>query len=350
MTMIILKQECNRIKRNRKKLSHFRFDLCLSEVKGMQVKMGKQQATLKNLINSKLFRTIVSMVPRKTAYNLEYKRQYGRKINFDDPKRLTEKLFYLIRYNEIYNKEFIQKIYDKHKVREYIKEKGLEKILVKQLGHYKTIDEIDFSKLPNQFALKMTQSSGQNVICTNKEELDIEEVKNKFRVWAKDNKKKRFFLQSYYFTDDESITCEELIKGKNGEIPFDFRVCCCNGEPCFIYCDLDSLDKNNDKKEKYYRECFDIAWNYLPVDFEHRPRKRVDKAYIQKPNNLEEILDISRKLAEDFVFVRIDFYLVEDKIYFGELTPIPGLNGGFSPDEYDFIFGDMLKLPNKKIF
>lgn len=311
--------------------------------------MATQKRTIKNKINVFIYNNIIHLLSKKKQYQLEYQRQQGKKLNLDNPQRFTEKLFWIMRYNELYNKELIQKVYDKHTVREYIKEKGLEKILVKQIAHYKSCDEINIDELPMQFALKMTQSCGENIICTDKNKLNIQEVKAKIHRWQSKDKTKNN-LQGYYFTSDESIVCEELLTDANGNIPEDFRVCCCNGEPAFIYCDLDSLDENNDKRKVYYRECFDLNWNYLPVDFGYRPRKDKNVAYTQKPKNLKEILEISQVLAKDFIFVRIDFYLVNNRIYFGELTPIPGMGGGFCPDKYDFYFGKMLKLPNKKIF
>ncbi len=311
--------------------------------------MLNKQVTVKNRINTYLYEKAMNFIPKKNQYELEYRRQQGKKINLQNPQRLTEKLLWLVRYNELYKKEFIQQIYDKHTVREYVKGKGLEDILIRQIGHYKSIDEVDIENLPEKFALKMTQSCGENVICTDKSKLDIEEVKEKFHRWGVKNKTNSG-LQAYYFTSKESIVCEELILDENGKIPCDFRVCCCNGEPRFIYYDIDSLDDNNDKKETYYRECFDLEWNYLPVDFVHRPRKNKQIAYTKKPGNLEEILELSRILAKDFIFVRVDFYLTGNKIYFGELTPCPGLSGGFEPDEWDFKFGNMLELPDVKIF
>lgn len=308
-----------------------------------------ENKTLRNRINTYLYDNIIALLSIKKQYMLEYRRLQGEKLNLKEPRKLTEKLFWLMRYNELYKKELIQKIYDKNSVRDYIKEKGLEHILIKQIGHYQTPDEIDWSELPNQFALKMTQSCGENVICKNKKDLNEDEVKAKFYNW-KQEKKSNKGLQNYYFTDKESIVCEELLVDDSGNIPIDFRVCCCNGEPRFIYCDIDSLDDNNDKKKVYYRECFDTEWNYLPVDFVNRPRKNEKTPYTKKPNNFEEIMQIARVLSEDFIFVRVDFYLVKDQIFFGELTPLPGLSGGFKPKEWDLKFGEMLTLPNKEIF
>ncbi len=50
-------------------------------------------------------------------------------------------------------------------------------------------------------------------------------------------------------------------------------------------------------------------------------------------------------LAEDFIFSRIDFYVLENKIFFGEITfhPESGV-GKFTPHSWDEKFGNMLDL------
>lgn len=304
----------------------------------------------KKKIKSQIYEFLESTLPVGKRYELEYWRIYGRKPNLKNPKRLTEKLFWMTRYNELYEKELIQRIYDKHLVRDYVREKGLEKILIPEIGVYDTADDIDFNKLPSEFILKSTQSSGENIICVDKSCINPENVKKKFNEWLKIDQRKYGGIFRYYFTKERKILCEELLRDDNGGIPNDLRVCCCNGEPQFIYCDLESIDPGMNKRKQYYRECFDTEWNYLPVDFHGRERKNKEKALTPKPDNLKEVLETAKILSRDFLFVRVDFYNIKGKIYFGELTPVPGLAGGFSPDEYDYIFGDMLELPDIDVF
>ena len=302
-------------------------------------------------IKSEMYDVIMRVLSKKKKYELEYWRIYHKRGNILNPRRLTEKLFWMTRYNEIYNKDLIRRIYDKYTVREYVKEKGLEKILIPMIGVYNSVEDIDFEKLPNEFILKTTQSSGENIICKDKNNIDIVGIKNKMGMWLSNNNRSRNSgLFNYYYTNNKKIICEELLKDENENIPNDLRICCCNGKPKFIYCDLESVDENMNKKKEYYRECFDLEWNYLDVDFYKRERKNKKKAFTEKPDNLEEILELSSILSKDFLFVRVDFYNVNGKVYFGELTPVPGLAGGFSPDEYDYLFGDMLELPDADIF
>ncbi|MCU0862051.1 MAG: hypothetical protein MUE65_07010, partial [Methanomassiliicoccales archaeon] len=70
---------------------------------------------------------------------------------------------------------------------------------------------------------------------------------------------------------------------------------------------------------------------------------------IERPRNLERMLDISRRLSSPFPFVRVDFYDLGDRVYVGELTFYP--HGGmerFNKQEYDLMLGEMLVLPERR--
>lgn len=67
-----------------------------------------------------------------------------------------------------------------------------------------------------------------------------------------------------------------------------------------------------------------------------------------KPDNLDEMLEVARKLSKDKAHVRVDLYEVEKHIYFGEFTFYTGAGFiPFDPVEYDKVLGDMLKLPQE---
>lgn len=295
------------------------------------------------------FRKLAYILPIKTAYKIQYKRWYGKRPNLDNPGRFTEKLMWITRYNELYNKELIQEIYDKYTVRDYIKRKGMANILINQYGHFNDIAEIDFDSFPNDYILKSTQSSGQNIIVTQDMTIDREALKQEMDTWLNRNKQSDRF-QGYYYTKNDSIVCEELLKDEEGKIPIDIRICCCNGRAKWIYCDIDAIDEDMKHKKAYHREYFDLDWNFLPIDNVNRTRKDKRQALSKKPENLEEIIEIAELLSEDFIFVRVDLYNINNKIYFGELTPIPGMVGGFEPDKWDYTFGDMITLPDAKIW
>lgn len=110
-------------------------------------------------------------------------------LNIGNPKTFSEKLQWLKTHGDI---ELKTRLADKYDVRQWVAEKIGEQYLVDLLpvtngGGYlaTTAEEIDFEKLPNEFALKLTKGSGYNIICRNKTELDIRPLVKLFDVGSK---------------------------------------------------------------------------------------------------------------------------------------------------------------------
>ena len=135
------------------------------------------------------------------------------------------------------------------------------------------------------------------------------------------------------------IICEKFISD-NGKVPMDYKIYCFNGKPDVILVCRDRFSKNTHRASYLF---FDQKWNFQPLDKGDENLQDVD---IPKPENLDEMIEIAKKLSEDFVFARIDLYNIKGKIYFGEITLSP--NSGFDPDikyETDLMFGKKLEIP-----
>src|SRR5699024_8101658 len=160
--------------------------------------------------------------------------------------------------------------------------------------------------------LKSTYGSGRNLICTNKNELDYEEANKKMRKWLSYQ-----FLntttQMHYSQKTNVILCEKFIETEKGTIPNDYKFYCFNGEPKII---LAFEDRDSKTLKKMF---YDLDWNALK---QYCNYENID-VKIQKPPQLEKMIEYARKLRSDFPFVRVDFYNVEDEIIFGELTFTP---------------------------
>jgi hypothetical protein len=222
---------------------------------------------------------------------------------------------------------------DKYAVRDYISKKIGDCFLNELYGVYTTVDDIDLSSLPKSFVLKPSHTSGNIIICKNKDALNWKKESRKMREWLKDN--------LYYFTGEwcykdipPRIICERLLD----DSIVDYKIMCFNGEPkCSFIC--------FDRQDRLKINIYDLKWKRLPVTRKH-PTTDFD---MPKPKNYKLMLEISRKLSKDFPFVRVDFYEVNGKLYFGELTFFPG-NGmeQFFPSEWDSIFGGYIELPNRE--
>ncbi len=306
-------------------------------------------AGFKDITFSGLIRQVLYIVlPSKMYIKFCYKHFSNRTINLREPKRLSEKWWWCMYYNKKYCPDLIRRVADKYEVQGYMQELKKGKYLKKTYGVYTNPEEINFNDLPDRFAIKITQESGLNIICTNKESLDVEATKKKLKDMlelAKFGKWRKHDL-AWINNGNAKIIVEEFIEKKNGE-PFDeIRFLCFNGEPKFEYVVNDYLDSKGDVKHSYTRNTYDLDWNPIKVRM-----GGFEEGYtIKKPREYEEALALARDLCKEFLFLRLDLYVGDGKVYLSEFTVAPAGLNVFSPDCYDFIFGDMLKLPDVDLF
>lgn len=278
-----------------------------------------------------IYKLLSYVIDDKTYIKIQYKIKLGKKLNVDNPKTLNEKLQWL-KLN--YKNNLMVQCADKYAVREYVKNKGLENILIKQIGIYDNADEIDFNKLPNEFIIKLANGSGFNYICFDKSKFNSSRIKRYLKGVS--------HVNPYYYSREwpylkikNRIICEQLLKEVTGEVPSDYKIFCFHGEPKLIQVDI---GRYTNHRQNFY----DTNWNLLNLSQGYSN----DTQYIlPKSVYLNSMLDIARKLSEDFPFVRVDLYLINNKVYFGECTFFPW--GGYSPyvpHEYDYRLGEMLNL------
>lgn len=272
-------------------------------------------------------------VPDELMLRLQYYIKMGRTLNLKKPKRFTEKLQW---YKLYHRNPLMKQCVHKYKVRDYVKSKGLEHILVPLIGKYDTLEQVDFEALPEQFIIKSANGGGglNVVLCTDKQKLNFEEIKKRIvlrvipphsgaREWA-------------YHEVESGIVIEELLINKANPAAGinDYKFFCYQGKPKYIVLDTDRYIGHK-------RNFYDTEWNNLHITSDC---PAVDRE-IEKPSNLEEMVKVAAKLSEDFPYVRVDLYSVEDKVYFGELTFYPWSGYvQYTPDEADFLFGEDFPL------
>ena len=277
----------------------------------------------------------LSFLPDSVMLPLQYKMKLGRKLNLKDPKRFTEKLQW---YKINYRNPVMHQCVDKYLVREYVKSKGLDSILVPLIGKYENLDQIDWNTLPDQFVIKTTHGGGglNVIVCPDKSKLSMEEVKAKLSFDPHPVKANSLGREWAYYGLQPGIVVEELlINSENPEAGInDYKIFCYNGQAKYIIVDVDRYIGHK-------RNFYDKDWNNLHVTSDCPASDRE----IEKPENLDEMLRVAEKLSKDFPYVRVDLYNVDGKIYFGELTFYPWSGYvQYTPDEADFWFGRDFEL------
>ena len=252
----------------------------------------------------------------------------------NNPKTFNEKLQWLKLHDR--RPEYTIMV-DKYKVRDYIKEKLGEEYLIPLLGVWDHPRKIDFDVLPRQFVLKCNHNSGLGMcICKDKSVLNIRRVRAGLR---------RGLRQDYYLTGREwpyknvprKIIAEQFMRSDGGGLT-DYKVHCFNGEPKLILVCKDRFSKTG-----LTEDFFTVRWEHLDM---RRPTHPNALNEIAKPAELSEMLALAKKLSEGIPFLRVDFYIIEHRIYFSELTFFPASGfEKFVPEEWDAVLGSCLQLP-----
>lgn len=264
-----------------------------------------------------------------------FKRSTGVNIDLDNPKTFNEK----IQWMKLYDSTPIKtRLADKFLVRDWVKEKIGEKYLIPLLGVYDSFDDIDFNALPDKFVIKCNHGCGYNIIVKDKSQLDITNAKQKINKWMHENFAFKVGCELHYRDIEPKIIIEQYIENDGGDL-YDYKFWCFGGKVKYIQF-LSERNTNGLKMAFYDRNWKkqDFVYSY-PLDIKD----------MQKPANLDEMIELAEKLAADFPHVRVDFYRLNDgTIIFGEMT-FTSASGSCKWNKSDINrkFGDMIKLPQK---
>lgn len=281
------------------------------------------------------------LLPDKTFLKAKFRYHTGKKLNLNQPRTFNEKIQWLKLYDR--RPEYITYV-DKYAVRSYVSETIGEQYLIPLLGVYESVEEIDWDALPNQFVLKCTHGSGSNIICADKNALDIELSKRKLKKWMKRN----WFWYGRewpYKYINPRIICEQFLFEETKEQSLtDYKFFCFNGIP--KYCQVIRERGRNETIDFY-----DIEWNHMPFNGLRNFPKSTNK-YL-KPEKYDLMLKLAQQLSVAIPFARVDFYYIKNiksNVYFGELTlhPTSGF-GKFYPDIWNEKIGELIELPKKMI-
>jgi hypothetical protein len=242
-------------------------------------------------------------------YSLRYFHQRMHFPDFDNPKDLSERIL-----ASMLSPDFMKyaPYTDKIKVRDYVQKKGLSHILLRHYGIWDNPEEIDFSELPDKFALKTNNGCGNHIFCKDKRELNEKQAIQKLKRNLTNYHSVDLNIEPHYRLIKPKVYCEELIDTGSDSWPIDYKFTCIKGEPFDIF-----VASEREKKVRY--STFDLNWEMLP----YTRKKFMPESSPPKPNNLEEMINIAKILSEDFDFVRVDLYEHKEKIFFSELTFSP---------------------------
>ena len=248
----------------------------------------------------------------KTKFYLTLRNKYLSKRNviYNESKLITfqDKLNWLVIHESPQYKSFLV---DKIKLHDYSKKILGKDICVPILNIYDSVDEIKFNDLPNNFVLKCNHGSGMNIICTDKKELNITHVKKQLNTWKNMNYGLRTTEFQYLYVK-RRIFQEQFLSSNI----IDYKIYCFHGEPKFILTKKNIKKNNTEIKIKSY---YSISWKKLELEKQYLHNFKELYYDVEKPKYLKLMLRYAKMLSREFVFVRVDLYEINNKVYLGEL-------------------------------
>lgn len=281
-------------------------------------------------ITSQIVRQYLSGIRNdKTYLSLLYFSSFWRFMNWKTPTTFNEKMTWLKLKNR---KELYTTLADKFEVKKYVEDVIGKEYVVENYAVVDKWEDINFDELPEKFVMKCTHDSGGAFRCLNKETFVNGETKTKIENNLKTSTFKR--TREWPYKDIKPrIIIDKFLDDHTGTELRDYKFWCFNGRPVYMYCTI--------KASNVFENFYDMDFNV--VDIDHGFKRHVPE--FEKPSQFEKMKELASKLSKDIPFVRVDFFEVDGKVYFGEFTFFDW--GGLKPfkKNWDLKLGNLLKLP-----
>lgn len=308
--------------------------------------MSKIQSALQMLKSDRstfmaaIIQNFFGWLPDKTYLQLLYRFKMGHRLDLNHPKTFTEKIQCLKLYNR--RPEYTLMV-DKYAVKKYVADIIGEKYIIPTLGVWDKPEDIDWDALPNEFVLKTTHGGGSGgvVICKDKKTFDRNkailtlrdsmngDIYRSLREWPYKDVKKRVLAEKY-------MAPKDMVNNPIYDLS-DYKFFCFNGEP--KYCQV-----IRDRHSKESIDFYDMNWRHQEfVGLNPIASNGINP--VPRPLLLDDMICICHKLSENMKFVRIDMYVIDNRIYFGEITFYPASGMGlFNPDKWNEELGNLISL------
>lgn len=299
--------------------------------------MGLKNNVFVRMVYYRMLKVLNTVLGDELITKIKYKKEFGKKLDLKNPKTMNEKIEWLKLYD--YKDEYTI-IADKYRVREWLSKRYGESYLVPLIFVTENVQDINPTNIPDYPCIvKCNSGSAAYQIIRDKSKVNWPLLQKECQRWLDENY--YYFSQEKQYKDVKPIIMvEKLLLTKNGTIPNDYKLNYFNGNLEFVYCSVDREGGN-------YRNIYDKDWKPLDFSWVHKSNYRDDLIgpAIPAPASFNEMVKIGNDIAKDFKYVRVDFYDVDGKLYYGEVTLHHGSGlDSFVPSKYDLIYGEKLML------
>lgn len=259
-------------------------------------------------------------------YSIFFRRRHGYWPRLSCPRTFNEKVLWHFLYADL---EVLSPYADKAAVREYVASRVGPHVLVPLIDIFSDISEVKrLRELPPNFVAKAAQGSHMILFVRDGKGVTDEEFQKTCRRWLKCDFAE-ITGERVYSRVPKRIIIEELLIREYEQL-LDYKFLCYNGVPRWI-------DVHGGRFTDHREDIYSVEWERLPA----RKGARNFRERLPAPENLKEMLDVARTLAQPFSFVRVDLYSVLGKIYFGELTFLPAAaRTPITPIKYEYLLGE----------
>ena len=294
---------------------------------------GLRKAFADNFSNSRLSR----IIPDEAFLRFKYKACIGKPLNLENPKTFNEKLNWL-KLND--RQDIYTQMVDKHLVKAYVADRIGQQYIIPTLGVWEDVEQIDFDALPNQFVLKWNHDSGSAVICKDKSSFDRQAAALKLKKCKKHNGYWHAREWPYKNVKPCIIAEQYMEDEKTGELR-DYKFFCFDGTVRAMFIATERQTAGQEVKFDF----FDAEGKHLNVRQGHPNASTTPEI----PETFDEMKSLAEKLSYGVPQLRVDFYEVNGRVYFGDLTfsHFAGMVP-FEPEQWDAKLGEYIVLPKEE--
>ena len=267
-----------------------------------------------------------------------YKECIGEDLDIINPRRFTEKVQWMKIY---YSSQKIVQCIDKITFKDYVRShlgKGMTAPIYKV---WREPAEVSLDGLPDKCVIKSNCSSeGRNIkLIYDWNSFDKEELISEIRkTWYDRLKLETNSSVTAYHLVKPAVFVEALIPGY--EAAYEYKFFCFNGVPKCVYA-LKYHFVDGTRREDFSVSFYTTEWEFMNCRFGNYDYIN----NLEKPDKLQQMIDIAKRVARDFMFVRVDFIDSTDGLYLSEFTFYPSAGMvPFYPMETDYLIGSWLTL------
>lgn len=262
-----------------------------------------------------------------------WRAMFHTELNLEHPATYAEKLHWLKIHDR---KPIYTSMVDKLAARSFVKERIGEEYLIPLLAVWDRFEDIDLNQLPEQFVLKCTHDSGSYYICKDKSKFNWKVAKEKLKKSLQLNYFPRSREWPYKNAVPRIIAEPYMVDEKCGELR-DYKFFTFGGVPKVLY-----ITQGRGGGRKTTADFFDMDFRRMDITIDHE----MSDVLPECPKNFALMQELAARLSEGTPQLRVDFYEVNGKVFFGEMTFFHC--GGFAllnPPEWNQIFGEWVELP-----